>query len=466
MRKRKVNQLESAAAKGVFSREKSSAKSAVWWLLWLFVLVPVSVDHDWNIAVARYDVRLNYIGAALGVARLVTLGVMSQGWREWLIRYFRRPWVMAFAALFPIGVVGTIFSENQGRSVFFLVWTVGTLVGVPLLVGAFTKALGSWVPRSLIFYLSIQSAVALFDAAACGWTKGKFQVGKVIRYYTSRVPEGMCRPHVWYQEPTYFAAFGLFVAVLARYWSTRDSSRGFRFFCFFAYAVAMLAVVASTSRMGWVGVAVLLAYEVFRLFRRIRTEGLRGRGLALSALAVVFLAGAGLGTGVLQHWATGAYHYGIKVFVDSIGDRTRGFGRRAVNLESALSVFQANPLVGAGPGGAGAYIAKHLPGDPWVNSYPDPSAKRELIVNDPVSYSMWGELLSEWGALGALAFAIGLVFLFRDMQPNVRVPFVLVFLVVSMTWQTIPRFDLWLAVACVWAVSGARISERARASIP
>src|SRR5690606_4882316 len=103
-----------------------------------------------------------------------------------------------------VGVLGTLGSPLRTRSAFFLIWSAGTLIGVPLLMMFLRSWLGEWPARSLALYASAQSLLILGDAVVCMPTAGKYHLGRVMIYGNE-----LCRPHALYQEPGYFCAFAL-----------------------------------------------------------------------------------------------------------------------------------------------------------------------------------------------------------------------------------------------------------------
>ncbi len=419
---------------------------ALWALIGLLILVPLSVDNYWSIHVSEFKLRINYFGAFLVfvLAFFEIVIVRRRDLQQKLSHYLRQPFVGAFTLMALIGLLGTYQSPRPFRATFFLIWSAGTLLFVPLLVDLLIVRLRSWVPRAFMIYFAVQSLVILTDTAICIPSHGQWSIGRVMIYHHDTVAS-LCRPHAWYQEPGYFAAFALLALIVTRIWVQFETSTLFKKVSVASMILGALATLATTSRMGWLGVALLIPFELVLQFKKGGESKFKVGKLGYAMIAVPLVI-VGL-VGVTQ-WKS-IYENVGKGLVSPTQDAS--FKSRYSRVVAGLEVFEHNRWVGAGPGTAGAYYAKQLH-DGLLASFLTP-ADMETLNHDPLSQNLYTELLSEWGALGTMFFFLGLGLLLWPVTPFFRLATLAVLILIYSSTQTLPRFDLWFVLSLIRSLS-------------
>jgi O-antigen ligase len=129
------------------------------------------------------------------------------------------------------------------------------------------------------------------------------------------------------------------------------------------------------------------------------------------------------------------------------------FQYRNRRLVAGWQVFTHNPVVGAGPGAAGAYFVDHLIETADTGGAIDMPANYPTLRRDPLSQNLYTEVLSEWGLLGFIALFAGLWFLFARLHGMDRWQALAVLGVVYLSTQTLPRFDLWATIGLIAALA-------------
>jgi O-antigen ligase len=148
--------------------------------------------------------------------------------------------------------------------------------------------------------------------------------------------------------------------------------------------------------------------------------------------------------------------YTGKVKDGSGSERLRGLG-------ASLDVFFQRPLFGVGPGAAGAYFKRHM-GDHSFNKYlKEKFSEQEIekrkssgrggatdLKDDCLSYSVWAEVLSEWGFMGFSIF-LGALFLMLKRIRNgfIRTATCTIIGIDFFLGQTLPRYDLWFLISFI-----------------
>lgn len=419
-------------------------KRWLWILAGLLTLIPLSVDDIWSISVSQFRLRINYFGALLAfglIAReIATKSALCEKLLGAAKRYAREPFVWSFLAMSLVGLLGVAQSSAHFRSACFLVWSAGTILLVPFLIEGFTLQFGKWVPRAFIGYLGLQSLIILLDAGICMPTGGAYSIGRILVYHSDQ--GNLCRPHAWYHEPGFYSAFALLGLVVTLLWLKRESSPLFRKLTAGALVTILLSIIASTSRMGWVGVGGFLVFELFQISRHpISTEKKRKLLLA-GSMPIALLA-------VLAGWNWHPIYQNVgQGVVHPTQDSS--FKYRYARLHAGYEVFRHNPWVGAGPGTANVYFATYLHDGLLMEEI---GADLPRLTRDPLSQNLYTELLSEWGVLGTILFFLGLFYFTRELPFWTRIEALAILLVVYSSSQTLPRFDLWAALGLIRVLS-------------
>jgi hypothetical protein len=405
------------------------------WACWAGILLPLSVDGAASVPLGNYDLRWTYFAFAAACA-LGTAAAFAgeRRARAALGAWIRDPASSLFVGMAAVGFVGLGNAIDANRSALFLAWTAGTLLAVPPVVAFLRSVLGRWLPRTFAAYLALQCVVIAWDATVSALGAPGLVVG---RTGDSPFP----RPHAWYQEPSYAAAFALLCLPWLRAegreergaWPTAFTS---------CRALAITAALLTASRLGLIGaVGVLLVDGISRVGRRTGS-GSRLRALCLALAAAAAAAALASFEGTRWAWR-------------SLADPSQpsSIPERAETARMALRVFSDHPWVGVGPGGAGPYYVATYPDDlrAGIRERRGHVGRTWDLARQPLSHNLATELLSEWGALGTAFFLVGLGFLLRGPRGRDLAEIAWVLAIVAASVQTVPRFDLWICLELVWA---------------
>ncbi len=409
-------------------------------LLWLALVVPASVDHVFNIPVGDYQFKLCYAAAVIGV---LGLAVDRQAWPS-ILASVRRPFYFGLLLLAAAGGIAALaYSTHPSRAFVFLARALATLGLLPLLVFWLHRRLGHVLARSVAIFGLLQALVIIIAFPLCMWTRGVVKLGFVMMYYNdSRDFEQLCRPHAFYQEPGYFAGYALLVMVVLWLSSAHDPSSKWRLFERVTTVILAVAIILTTSRMGWVGVGMLAvaalvsrrSFGAAPVFPPKVKAALWGGSALLLVIASISL---------YPSWKTAQltifdFRQGLT------GDPSIRYRfRRSL---ASYDVFRSSPLVGVGPGTAGAYLVDRLPEHPYLSGVS--TASRDFQRRDPLSMNLYTEVLSEWGVLGAIALLLVFFGLIGGGGWG-TVLAVGTIAWIATTWQTLARFDLWLMISLI-----------------
>lgn len=382
------------------------------WLSFLLVLLPLGVDHALSLRLGHYDLRMTYLGAVIaGLLALFTR------FRESLSRTTPISWA-GLAVMCSASVMGWKFvSENPNRTFVFILWSLGTYAGMPAIVNFFKTKLGTHAKRGLIAYFILYAVIVICDSFLCLFSRGDWHIGNVIYKHTGFVYQH-CRAFGWYQEPNYYAAFG----TLGLFWLSRQKK-------YWIAGLVALSIILSGSRLGWLTTSIWVLTEISVLWSWIRSKK-------------VWAAVAALGIAILSWlWVPGAIELGLKSFKGS--SQIHGGWERYENFRATWLVFESHPWFGVGPGSAGAYLEKNYPNNEYYLSLDE--IKKPAISHDPLSYSLYGEVLSEWGVVGAIGFLLYWFGFLRLLKRQSLYRLAPLLLLIGVSWQTLPRFDLlWM----------------------
>ncbi len=339
------------------------------------------------------------------------------------------------------GAVGVLMGEHPERSRLMWIWTMGTLLVVPWVAQQMILLYGRPLARGGVVYVLAQSLVIIFDLIAAQWSHGKIHLGLVTEYHHAG-QESFWRPHAWYQEPGYFAGFMLISQVYLILVMQTEEHPVWRRVFLATQLISLVALAACTSRVGWIGLGVLGLFWIFRFlsgrFKRFKISNPR-----------VFILPAALLLLLAIFSGKGFSNYLVKGFLNPLADQS--FSYRFLKVSQALEVFKDNPFFGAGPGGAGFYFVEHF-SDTKLSEAIEP-ATLGYMRHDPLAQSIYLELLSEWGLYGSFFFALGLLYLTRRVKFGLTWLTRGIIIVIYLSAQSLPRFDLWWMIASIWALS-------------
>lgn len=431
-----------------------SALNCVALLAWILILLPLSIDNFASVSVSHYDIRFTYLGAALGFALVGYTFLTDRSFRSRIFTWDSRTIALiCFSALLIAGAFGAIDSANRTRSLLFLAWTAMTLLGLPVLVEFFYARFGKWLMRSLLTYGFAQAALVIFDFSACNISQGAFFLARV----QTTGEELLCRPHAFYQEPSYFVGFAALFFLLAHLWLHLEKSRVWRSLCIATLLVYPIAVLCTFSKSGVLCAVVMCGLFLAQYFiGYLRGEGegvvfqqkISGRAAIVGCLFFIGLPmltlSANFYSFVKQINISFTSHFYEH---DPYNGYDFSFNDRLKSLTASWRVFRENPVLGAGPGAAGAFIIERMPNDPYTRSLSN--EMRVRTANDPLAQNVFTEVLSEWGILGMLFFIGGLLALYFPAPAWVKINILVLLGLTYAISQTLPRFDLWLLLSAI-----------------
>jgi hypothetical protein len=331
-------------------------------------------------------------------------------------------------------------SDNPLKSAGYLAWASFDVFGVLVGLACFactqerleTALRGWWAGMALA------AAMGAFQIIA--WL-----LGYEAPLITTDIG-GFPRINGFNYEPSYYALYLLPGALVLL---TRFAHLGARAKASGLLAGALLLAVAlSTSRSGWLGIAVGLCLLSLRACARLgrkaaRRLGLAGAGLA-AALALVLLAWPAMRANVAKMARMGM---NVREVTSS--------GPRLESMRQAGVLFSRYPVLGVGFGNYGAYVLSH----PELPNILPTSAKALVTTN------LYLEIASETGATGLLASLTMLLLLLRPLWRSTRarpgelpdrlsatregllLAALVTFLVLYQFSQTLWRLDVWVLLA-------------------
>lgn len=412
--------------------------SALWIAIGILILLPLSVDQSWSIPVGVYDIRVNYIGTLLFFLTLGGVFLKEPALvKSSVHQYLKRPFLIAFLLFGISGIIATIFhSVHLERSVLFLIWSLGTMIAVPFIVQSYQEGFGKYFFRVLCAYVVIQSCVVIADFLIATVLKYPWSLAKVYR-----VDGETSRPHAWYQEPNFFATFAMLNLVWLRVLISEVKDQSFKTVYRISMIIIGLGVICSTSKMGLLGILLFLFNELFIFtFRKMKWIKKRPHALVWIYLFGILIALMSLNLISIR------YQYQLDQLV-----RKTSFYDRYRTASASIDVFKQHPVVGVGPGSAQAYLIDKLPNHEHLvrESYVNRPELLKRLRSDPLSKDLFSEVLAEWGVLGLISLLLGLFLLFRNHKPENQIQILALLCVVYLTSQTLPRYDLWVAVSLI-----------------
>ncbi len=401
----------------------------------LGLMLTASMDKALAFQLGGFTVRAaQFFGLALFVAVLVE--------RRRLGRPLALPAAPLLAAIgyLCVSAASALPSDNPPKSAGYLVWASFDLFVVLVGLAGFTctqqrleTALRGWWAG-----MALAAAMGAFQLLA--WLLG-FKAPLITTDIS-----GFPRISGFNYEPSYFALYLLPGALVLL---TRFAHLGGRAKASALLSGALLlAVVLSTSRSGWLGIAVGVCLLSLRASARLgrkaaRRLGLAGAGLA-AALALVLLAWPAMRANVAKMARMGM---DVREVTSS--------SPRLESMRQAVVLFSRYPVLGVGFGNYGAYVLAH----PELPNLLPTSAKALVTTN------LYLEIASETGAIGLLASLTMLVLLLRPLWRSARarpgeapdrlsatrdgllLAALVTFLVLYHFSQTLWRLDIWVLLS-------------------
>lgn len=255
------------------------------------------------------------------------------------------------------------------------------------------------------------------------------------------------RPAAFSFEPSYVASFFVCALIiqLGEIWQRKRLAN----FLFLGFSAIVLALIFTTSRTGWFGFALGLAFMAFVALLFGKDAKVKATILKTAIISVLAIGLAGVFTPTTQRDRI------LSQLVFSIAQGRDGSGNsRLIALQSAATMAAETHGLGAGLGASFRfYMAKHDP------KYQITSAN----YGDQAMMSTWGELLAE-GGIPAVLLYLAAAFLFvrslwakfRQTQSMVSLGILssaLIFFVFIAIWiPNIARGDVWVWYA-LWLAS-------------
>ncbi len=399
-------------------------------ICWLGILLPLSIDNMLSLPLGKFNIRINYLFAALYCAVRGTQALRAYLSKKKLTLSaapLTRQMQVAILGFALCGALGIFWSENPKRSVAYWVWTVGTLATLPWLIRSLHQRIGLAVLKSLLLYFLAQSVLITWDFVVHSLGAGSLAIGRVFMATAAR-------PHAFYQEPNYYAGFAILMLTGIRLKLPELKAARDRAWLQGAFLLGLLSLALCTSKMGYAWVAAYGAWEALswvarRWSRRVSTAAL---------LAATVAIGGAL-------WQA-APQLGEKL------KRDESTQERIESARAATRIAVEHPLFGVGPGAAGAYYSRHGL-DAW-EGFPYLHGKsKEEWRSLPLSNNLWTEIMSEWGFVGFFFFVSFLVALaVRPFEGSDRWLVTLSILVVYAASQTLARFDLWVLLSLLGVI--------------
>ncbi|MFA6511829.1 MAG: O-antigen ligase family protein [Patescibacteria group bacterium] len=361
------------------------------WLGVLLVTLTIPFERFGSLEVAGLTLRLSQVFGALTVVAFIAAVLVARR-----VRLQPHPGAVPIILFLVVTLLSLLMAENLMRGVMVFLFVFFTVL-VHFLISSLVTT-KERLQRIIKTLLIITGVIAVF---------GLFQFfGDVIGLptsitglrdlYTSDV-FGFPRVQSTFLEPLYFANFLLIpIGLLLSYlFSPQRVMRPL--FLFLLLGLAVLNLVLTLSRGGYIGLFITALVVVVYSFRKVFTPS----RILFGALLIIII-----GYAFTQIFAfTGQEDIFLGRFVTQATDIFSGasFFDRADTFSQALDLFKQHPWLGVGIGNFGPAIAAHplqQPEGGW------------LIVNNEFL-----EILAETGILGFTAFVAFLsVLFFRSLR--------------------------------------------------
>jgi len=188
-------------------------------------------------------------------------------------------------------------------------------------------------------------------------------------------------------DVNHFGGFlaGLFVPALALILTSKNKEQ-INFFVYFIFI--SLGLFLTNSRSAWIiGFVALLIFSILIVYRKIGRKGVIYTLTGLGIVSLILFSIYQDRNSLLREKVRSYFHY-----------RMDSFDSHFLLLQGAVDVFNKYPLIG---GGTGSFF-EHFKETPTSN---------EFLKRDPAglsgrvpAHSIWGEVISESGALGLVIF--------------------------------------------------------------
>jgi O-antigen ligase len=414
----------------------------------LAVVALAAPDLVGSVELGRFTVRASQVaalGAALGaLGRALVVERLRQTVREVPLAL----WLMLGFGALAAGRVLLGEVPNPGKGVAYAAWS---LISTGAIAGGLWAALESRADVERALRVSVLALATIACLGLLQWTIGALGGDPPL---VTQWMEGLPRINGLSYEPSYFAfstTAGLALALAAVLWQP-----GFLapLPAALAGAAMVVALLLSSSRSGWIGLALLSGLAGLATSLRWRTLG-RAQRRALAVLGAGYLLAAGLlATTQLDSYARMARR-GLDL------EERSSSAPRLEGVQQALAMFRAHPLLGVGIGQFGGALAEARALDL------EPQRMDQLVT-----FNLYAELLAEDGLFGLLLVLAALLLvaracwqLVRSAQPRDQALGValatagaLVFGVMFQFNQTLFRTDVWcligLALAARRAAAG------------
>lgn len=307
---------------------------------------------------------------------------------------WRHPALLALAGFFAASGVSLLNAENLGRSLAVLAFTLFTASLAVLLPSALDADGLRRVRKAILVSAALVGLFGLWQFVADMLGAPGSLTG--IKSTYSRAILGFTRLQSTAAEPLYFANYLLLPIALGGAWLLRGPDAKTRRALVALLGLLVLCVFLTSSRGGWLGLAVTGAALLVIERRRLR------EAKPLLAAALAGAAAVALGVLLLGRFFSPTLASVPETFFRHVATVTDGaaFDDRAATFSAALDAWKLHPWIGVGIGGYGPHVAPL--------AFAAPSAGWPIANNQAL------ELLAETGALGFAAFVVFLIALFRS----------------------------------------------------
>ena len=340
-------------------------------------------------SLAGFNVRpsqLALLAAWLLFLRAAVFGKARVAWR--------RPAFLALAGFFAACGLSLLNAENPGRSLVVLAFTLFTASLAVLLPSALHADDFPRVRNAILWSAALVGLFGLWQfvgdmLGAPSWITG-------VRDTYARDVLGFTRVASTAAEPLYFANYLLLPIALAATWLLRSPERRTSRFLAALLGLLALCVFLTSSRGGWLGLAVTAL--ALLVLERSRLRAWKPLATALG----VGIAGVALGVLLLGSFFSSGASTVPETFFRHVTTVTDGaaYDDRAQTVAAALDAWKRHPWIGVGFGGYGPFVSPF--------PYAKPDAGWPIVNNETI------ELLAETGVVGLLSFIIFIIATFRE----------------------------------------------------
>lgn len=333
-----------------------------------------SFDIFLNIDIWGYNIRFSQIA----ILPVIFMYFVSSVKRRKFSITIGAKWILAFAA---IQFVFMFHSPNLANAIRYEIYLIFNIMMVFSISYYLNRAFSiKWLMNVYINSFFFVASFSLIQFLAF-----PFGINLLVRqWWTS----SFARINGFSYEPSYFATFMLAGFIICAYLFEKNNKSITRYFLF-KFFVISLSLILSTSRMGWLMVAIWVIYRIYKyLVKSLRTVG--KKQFRKFIVFIIFFSVL-LFIGIFYIIENASKFIFLLNGLGLSGTSAHSANTRIDGLNVCFNIWLESPFIGYSLGGV----------DPIISQYTETIY---ITGNNGAATSIVGELLVAGGVFGVIAF--------------------------------------------------------------